>query len=518
MRMLLLAGMGPYTVNMKMMDGTILAPKGATQARDQFTALLGRPLDPSRFRWGAAGPPLLRPSRGVMPHLSTEAVRSILDTTEVEYEIVDLSDVWRGIETVPAGPFDVVGLSTTFICDAGTFRRIIDWIGERYPEATLVVGGQYSNLKYGELLDAYPSIDYVVRGDAEEALPRLLDAMARRESTDSIPNLAGRGPSGTVTTTPIAYIDIEAHPSPSFEGQHTYVPYESMRGCPFTCRFCSFPFASPEWRFKSAEKICADWAGYARENGVQRILARDSTFTVPPTRFRRLLEMLPDVGVRWDAYSRANVITSPEIVSALERAHCIGLFIGYESMSDPVLKYMDKKVNASQNRRAAESLAASTIDVHGSFMVGYPGETLADFEQTQQFLLEDYGGRFGLHVFSMQDETMPVWGDAARHQLEVTNGVTWKHVGMDSARAASLRDETLRAVRWNSDRALLQQWQSDYQRPLVPEADVTTNQRIEKLIERLAFAPKDLGDGATASTKCHALIEELGALGVVEAA
>lgn len=516
MRTLLLAGLGPYTANMKTMEGTLLGPDGVSRSRDDFIALLGRPIDPASFHWGATGRPLLRPIRGAMPHLSTEAVRAIMDTTDVEYEIFDLEHIWRDDAEAPAGPFDVVGLSTTFICDTGTIGWVMKWIRKRYADATLIVGGQYSNLKYKELLDAYPSIDYIVRGDAETVLPRLLDALARDEPVDAIPNLAARNAAGQVSATPIEYIDIEAHPSPRFVGRHDIVPYESMRGCPFTCKFCSFPFASPQWRFKSAEKICSDWSTYSRENGAQRILARDSTFTIPPARFRRLLEMLPDVGVAWDAYSRANAIDSEDAVFALEAAHCVGLFIGYESMSDAVLEHMDKKVTAAQNRRAVAHLAGSTIDVHGSFMVGYPGETVADFEITRQYLVEDYRGRFGLHFFTMQDETMPVWRDAAVHQLKVINGITWTHAGMDSDRALALRQETLTDVRWDSEQALLQLWQSDYQRPFVPEADVATNQRIEKLLERLAFTPRDFGAGATASRTCHALMDELTSLGVVE--
>jgi hypothetical protein len=516
MRVLLLSGLGPYALNMKTMDGTLLGPDGARGLHHAYVSLIGRPLDPAAFRIAGSSQPLLRPARGAMPHLTTETVRSILEASAVDYELLELADLWNEARPVPAGPFDVVGLSTTFICDVLTLRRTIKLIRRHWPEATLVLGGQFSNLKFESLLTDYSAIDYVVRGDAELALPRLLQALQRGESLATVPNLASRDAAGGVVTTPVQYIDIEAHPSPAFNGHHAVIPYESMRGCPFTCKFCSFPFASPQWRFKSAEKICGDWARYARDNSASRIWARDSTFTIPPPRFRALLERLPDVGVEWDAYTRANVIDSADVVSRLEASRCVSLFIGYEAMSDAVLKHMDKKVNAAQNRRAQQYLAGTSIDVHGSFMVGYPGETVDDFQVTAQFLIEEYRGRFGLHFFTMQDETMPVWQDAERHQLEVTNAISWKHAGMDSETALALRATTLTKVRWGSEAALMQLWQTDYQRPFLPDASVTVNQRVEKLLERLAFVPKDLGTGAQAAETCRALLDELTSLGVIE--
>jgi len=72
---------------------------------------------------------------------------------------------------------------------------------------------------------------------------------------------------------------------------------------------------------ESADKVLRDWAGYAENNGAEVIKAYDSTFTIPPTRFRDLLSGLPALGVPWEGYSRANTIGSPEIFEQWEAAH-----------------------------------------------------------------------------------------------------------------------------------------------------------------------------------------------------
>ncbi len=523
MRMLLLAGFGPYEMGSKALDGTLFAPATTPHLQDSYRRLAGRPVDLGQLWYRGYRSahdhtpewrPLLRPYRGSVPHLSLQTVRAILETTDVELEVFDLDDLWLG-KSPRGSDFDVVGLSTTFICDAYTLGRTIQWIAARFPEATLVLGGQYSNLKYASILAAHPEVDYVVRGDAELVLPRLLAALERGLSVDDIPNLAARDGQGRPVATPIEYIDFDAHPAPIFQGPQDIVPYESMRGCPFSCKFCSFPAASPKWRHKSAAHICRDWRHYADANGATLVRAMDSTFTVPRTRFRELLAMLPDLGIAWEAYSRANCIDTPALVEGLEAAHCQGLRIGFESMNDGVLKAMDKKVTAAENVRAGDLLAGSQVDLKASFIVGYPGESLPAYEDTHRYLIERFRGKYIMSVFTLTDETMPVLEDLPRFQLEYSSPVTWKHVGMDSETAGALRERTMREVRWQSEHAVLHLWQNAYSRPLVPEFDLARNERVEKLVERLAFAVKDLGEGAAAADQCQQLLANLDDMGIV---
>ena len=519
MRVLLLSGLGPEHVNSNALDGTLL--EGSSSGREPsaqvaaaYARLAGRPVDLKAFRYGGEhGYPLLRASRGKTPHLPTATLRSILDQADVEYEWFDTEHVWSG-EAEPTGDFDVVALSTTFIWDGATLQRAIRWAKERFPAATLVLGGQFSNLKYAEILSEHHDVEYVIRGDAEQALPQFLRARAGRGHWSEVPNLTWRAPNGDIQAPLITYIDIEQHPSPAFRGTHQVVPYESMRGCPFTCKFCAYPAASPKWRYKSAEKMVRDWAGYAEKNGAQVIKSMDSVFTIPPTRFRQLLDILPSLGVSWEGYSRANVLDTRETVQRLEASHCRFLFIGFEAMNDTALRNMSKRVTVAQNLRAVEALRGTTIDVRASFLVGYPGETPEDYEQTHRFVVDEFQGRFNVNFFIFMDETMPVWQDAPIYELDVTNPWTWTHCGMDSATAFKLRERTLHEARWRNDHAVHELWQLWHVRPLVPDLDLHANYRIEKLIERLAYLVKDLGEDAAAAGRCRGMLDELSSLGI----
>lgn len=377
-------------------------------------------------------------------------------------------------------------------------RMAVRWIEENYPGVILIVGGQYSNLKYAQIMEEFEAVTFIVKGDAETAFPALLGEIESGGGYDKIPNLvwaSGKGKVRDIRINKTEYIDLNTFPSPEFSGARAITPYESMRGCPFTCKFCSFPAASPLWRYKSSEKIIGDWLYYAEKNSSKLIRAMDSTFTVPPKRLRQLLKDLPQHNIQWEAYSRANVLTNQETIDGLEASNCITLSIGFESMSDNSLIYMNKAVHSTHNRKSHELLLKSNIDFRSSFMIGYPGETVEDYQETHDYLVDEFERHIVLSVFSLTDEQMPVWEDAEKFNIQVEDfddpDNAWSHSGMDAHIARALHQDTFRDIRWKNEKAVSILWQIPYQLPIMPERALRDNYRVEKLLERLAFAPKD---------------------------
>jgi anaerobic magnesium-protoporphyrin IX monomethyl ester cyclase len=517
---LVLAGEGPYFRNSTYYDGTMFDQQATLRLAPEYPEhpLSGLRLVDLYYEEDGVQRPMLRRKRGAIPHLTSFTLESILLAAGRPLELIDLVDVWD-LSRDPSQRSDIVFLSTTFICDKRTLRRAVTWIEERCGGALVVLGGQYSNLKYDWIIRNFPTVDLIVRGDGEAAIPLLLDALDRGAEMNDVPNLVIRTGPDTYRMTQFEYINLEEHPSPEFGTQHRpVVPYESMRGCPFSCRFCSFPFASPKWRYKSAEKIATDWVRYREVNEAHHIRAMDSTFTVPPTRMRRLMELLPSVDVTWEAYTRANVITGRESVERLAEAHCAVLSIGFESMSPKSLDLMHKQVRVEHNRRAHDALSGGPIKYRTSFMCGYPGEAPEDYELTHQYLAGEYTGHFMLSVFSMTDETMPVWEDAERLKIDIADfedpDAAWSHIGMNDVTAKQLRKRTLDEVRLRSDDAVLLLWQTDYHTPLIPTASVKASLWAEKLVERLGMLPLDVPDPRRRVEAATDLLSSLDALGM----
>ncbi|MBO1413659.1 B12-binding domain-containing radical SAM protein [Streptomyces sp. FH025] len=522
MRALLMCGLGPSYVNLNYLRGSLFDASGTP--RDERTrAMLERggcaDLDFTDFTYTVGGErrTLCRPRTTTVPHLTTFALEAILQEADQDYARVDLAGVWSGQAVLPPGDFDVVLLSTTYMWSKAIFAKVIDWIAERLPSVPVVCGGQYTNLKFLQVMAEFPGVTAVVRGDGEQALPAVLKAVGAGRSLEAVPGAVWRD-GERVRVNPLEYLDFDAQPSPRLKGRFPIVPYESMRGCPFDCKFCSFPAASPKWRYKSAEKIRDDWMRYAVENGAQMISAMDSTFTVPPTRLRRLLEILPEAGVRWEGFSRANTVDSPALVDALLEAHCYKLHIGFEAMSDEVLKLMSKRVSAKQNRRAFHALRDSELGYVVFFMIGYPGETPELFGETRDFLVQEYAGHFMLNFFSISDETMPLWQDRERLRIEVEDPddthTWWSHIGMNSDDARELQLTALDDIRERNDDAVLLLWQHQFDHWLMPERSRRDNLRVEKCMERLALAPRVHTDTDTGARQIHQQLRILRELGV----
>ncbi|WP_171990706.1 radical SAM protein [Streptomyces sp. JHA26] len=500
MRFLLLSGLGPANLNSPYLEGSLFTADPSDAAREMLRRAGSADLDLRRLAFTQHGREyaLLRPRSATTPHLTTVTLLSILENSGHSFERLDLGDVWEGRAKAPAGDVDVVLLSTTYIWNGPILGSAVRWVRENLPGTPIVAGGQFTNLKFMTAMRDFPEILAVVRGDGEIALPKTLDALAGRGRLSAVPNLVWRD-GDTVRINPVEYVDIDDFPSPQILGDQSIVPYESMRGCPFDCKFCSFPAASPKWRYKSAEKIRDDWISYADRNGADVISAMDSTFTIPPTRLRRLLEILPNSGVpRWEGFSRANTLNSADVVAGLAASHCFQLHIGFESMNDGTLKRMSKRVSVKQNRRAVELLSRSGMSYYGLFIVGYPGEDPEMFQDTQDYLLREYSGHYALSRFSITDETMPLWQD--REELRIVAddptdpASPWSHIGMDSAQAARLQKETLDKVRLANDKTVLSLWQHDYQHWLMPRHDHAVNIAVEKCLERMAMAPLDYTD------------------------
>jgi hypothetical protein len=183
-------------------------------------------------------------------------------------------------------------------------------------------------------------------------------------------------------------------------------------------------------------------------------------------------------------------------------------------MCDDVLRNMGKGISASQNRNAMQFLAESSVHLRASFMVGYPGEHLQDFQKTKDFLVNEFHGHYMINVFFLIDKRLPVWNDADAFGLEWTDrdgsGYHWRHSGMDDKTAWKLLKETNDVVRWQSDYAVLLLWQMGFEYPLIPHLPRAQHLHMEKMLERLGMLPRDFPNVEEGRRRLAPLLESLG--------
>jgi B12-binding domain/radical SAM domain protein len=178
-------------------------------------------------------------------------------------------------------------------------------------------------------------------------------------------------------------------------GANVYI--ETHRGCLGSCTFCQVPrFFGRSIRSRSIENIVAEVREMKRR-GVSRVAISGGTGSLFGYRnkvnreaFVQMLRSLSEIlGKRNLSVPDMRVDLVDGTVLEAVRDYTIGwVFFGLESGSDAMLKAMRKGVTVEDNRRAVELARSLGVKVGGSFIVGYPGETRKDFEETMSFIDE----------------------------------------------------------------------------------------------------------------------------------
>ena len=109
----------------------------------------------------------------------------------------------------------------------------------------------------------------------------------------------------------------------------------------------------------------------------------DDTFTADPPRAREIARGLGKLGITWSTNSRANV--ERDTLKALKDGGLRLFVVGYESGNEQILKNIKKGVSVERARRFTKDCHELGILIHGTFILGLPGETKGTIEETIRF-------------------------------------------------------------------------------------------------------------------------------------
>lgn len=465
---------------------------------------------------------VLRPVEKTAPQLIVTTLCSILDAAKINYKFENISCIWNNTDC--RYKVKVVCLSTTFMWSEYMIDVAFDWIKEHIDFEYFVIGGQYSVLKKDYIMSKYPYVDFLITGDAEISLtPLIKKLLCHNSKIDDVPNILYKV-NNTVQATTESHGDINSYETPKYKGQHDNISYMSIKGCVHNCKFCALSFCTKKWQYRSAENIYEDWKHFKEFNNAKHIGVNDSTFFIPYKKVIDLLPLIKPLELTWEANARADTPFTEEDIIKLEESGCNALYFGFESMSDDVLGYINKKTTSVQNRRINDLFSKSSIYTMMSFIVGFPGETIFDFEKTKSYLINEHYGHFNIYIFEFEDKSMPIWEDAERFKIEVYEdtskdwshgGENWKHVGMTSRQADELRRNLLHDVRVSDNcQAIHKCWQYRFEPDFVEDADRHTLLKIERLLDKIVFAPVDFPQEDICRKEINLAVQELNRYGI----
>ena len=157
-------------------------------------------------------------------------------------------------------------------------------------------------------------------------------------------------------------------------------------GCPYDCEFCSKPVFGNAVRRRPLDAVIAEIDDIVRL-GYDGLWIADDTFTLHRDYLEEFCRRVTPLGLTWSCLSRANGI-DPVTAAVMRASGCRRVYLGLESGSQATLDLMQKQMTVEQSVRAVNVYSEAGIEVAAFFIVGYPGESAADIEETFAFALE----------------------------------------------------------------------------------------------------------------------------------
>lgn len=271
---------------------------------------------------------------------------------------------------------------------------------EENPEVMVGMVGAHVGVLPLPSMNAAPSVDWVAVGEFDYTC---LD-VASREPLSEVPGIAYRTDGHVELTPPRAKIEnmdalssvIDVYKRDLtvenyFIGylKHPYVSLYTGRGCRSKCTFCLWPqtIGGHHYRVRSADNVEAEMT-LAKKYfpQVREFFFDDDTFTDDLPRAEEIARRLGKLGLTWSCNAKA--IVPRKTLEILKANGLRLLLVGYESGNQQILNNIKKGVRLDIARRFSRDAKELGITIHGTFILGLPGETPETIRETIRYACE----------------------------------------------------------------------------------------------------------------------------------
>ena len=168
--------------------------------------------------------------------------------------------------------------------------------------------------------------------------------------------------------------------------RHPYISLYTGRGCRSRCTFCLWPqtVGGHRYRTRSVGNVVeeVELAQHLFPQ-VKELFFDDDTFTDDRPRAEAIARGLARLGMTWSCNAKANV--PRETLRVLKDNGLRLVVVGYESGNQQILNNVKKGLRVDRARRFAQDCRDLGITVHGTFILGLPGETRETIEETIRY-------------------------------------------------------------------------------------------------------------------------------------
>jgi radical SAM superfamily enzyme YgiQ (UPF0313 family) len=310
-----------------------------------------------------------------MPYLGLLKVAAL---TPPDWEVAIIDEKVEGVDFDQ--DVDLVGI-TAMTPAVSRGYKIADTFRER--GIKVVMGGMHISKLPDEALT---HCDAVVIGEAEGLWHRLLDDFKR----DDLQRVY-RHEDGYPSLENLPLVDWDLYKDKRYLPVHSI---ETTRGCPHNCEFCSVTNSfGGKFRNRPVDDV---------EREIQSLKPFEGRFILKNTVFfaddniissrrhaKELLTRIIPYNLKWVGQASVNIAKDDEILDLCRKSGCMGILIGFESLSADSLSHMGKRFNKPQNYiDVINKVHDYGIGINGSFVLGFDHDDEGIFDRTLEFIVK----------------------------------------------------------------------------------------------------------------------------------
>lgn len=276
------------------------------------------------------------------------------------------------------------------------------------PSKKIILGAHGPTAVADQLLAAFPFIDVVVKGEAEETMKELVGKMMNGQAVDDVYGISFRKNDKVKSNPPRPRIKNLSNLFPDYTvvslEKYSLAHISTTRGCPFRCTFCA---ASPFWQHVTTTREITD---IINEIGIlyhnykfRQFWITDDTFTLDKNLVldfcREFKKQFPDA--KWSCYGRINTING-EMIATMADSGCDRIFYGIESGSNKILRKINKQFTVEEAETKIK-MSSKYLTCRLGFIWGFPFERFSDFLATINFIgrLKNYSKNIKIQFYML---------------------------------------------------------------------------------------------------------------------
>ena len=322
----------------------------------------------------------------------------------IRYGLTDEEIARRILDFAP----DAIGVSCLFAAmqvDMGNICRIAKALN---PNTVTIVGGTHAGSMPEGILKKHPEVDFIVLGEGEDSLLKILNAAQGKGNCSNINGVAYRENGSIHAVKKSEYIqelDDITFPARHLFDMDKYFEHARMhgfgslspctqmvtsRGCPAKCTFCTLaaPFGVKQ-RVRSPENVLEEIEHLVRVYGIKELHFEDDNLTADQDRAAAIFDGMVErkFNIKWHVPSGIAAYTlSDGLLAKMKASGCHTITIAIESGNQHVLTdLMRKPMKLHKVPALVKAIRANGIRAQAFWMLGYPDETRENMRETIEF-------------------------------------------------------------------------------------------------------------------------------------